>query len=215
MSVVIEDTFVDTNGTLLTAHVISPTNVPGASWSGFGTAGSTTSIQSNSASIPDTSGATPTAMHVDSGHSDVTVTVTMTVPYAGEAQGFFARLVDNLNGFYGGVSGGNLLYIGQITAGSYAAVASTAYTVPIGTPTTFTMQANGPNYTLTALNDGTNVSYSSSTGQTGTLQGLLTGQANFGLNMQYNDFIVSISTVAGDWIAPFTNNITRYEENYV
>jgi hypothetical protein len=212
MSIIIEDTFVDVDGTLLTNHTIGPTNIPGATWSSYGTIAAIASIQSNTANLYDFSDPIPSTLLVDSGHADVTVTVTMTYPNTAEFQGFFARFVDNTNGFYCGINSG-LLIIGQVIAGSYSFVASTAFSPTIGVPLVYTMQASGSNYTLSQ--GATQVTYSSSTGATGTKQGLITGQSALGDIMLYNDFIVSIPSAPDGWIAPFTNNITRYEENFI
>lgn len=165
---VADDTFTDTDGVSLASHTM---NV-GAGWSIHGTA----TIQSNKGSV---SGSAPTSPgywlgFVDTGKSDATVSLDVTIAAAGSA-GVAFRFTDNSN---------NYLAILDIPSGKF-----TLYEVAAGTSTqraqTSFASSAGPTYTIKAVfsgnsitctvNGGNAITYSSSDYATNTKHGYYQG----------------------------------------
>lgn len=86
----INDSFTGTNGTNLTAHSISPTNIPVASWANiFSTSGRIMTIQSNRASV---STFNEGFYALEAGSADVILSVVLRLPSITSISGVYLRL---------------------------------------------------------------------------------------------------------------------------
>lgn len=162
MTIQVSDSFTDTTGTDLSAHTVSPTNVPGGSWTeltntwqiaGGVNAGLITSgAQNSSASIP--CGFADGNLSVE---ADSAATNTAT---SGDC-GLIVRASDSNNFFKFGVNAqADAFRIVERNGGTNTTRATTSITITPGTYYTVTVNLNGQ--TVTAQLDGANeISYGS------------------------------------------------------
>jgi hypothetical protein len=178
---VLQDNFVDTNGTSLAAHTM---NV-GPGWT---ISSGTWTIQSNAA---ENTAGTSTIVTSDSGQSNVTISATVTIPTSATGSyGLAARYTDTSNQWRIGVtlgSSGNFT-ITEDAAGTVTTRATGSVT--INANTAYTVQAVMSGTTITAtVNGGNQISYgSASSNQSATKHGLRSGGSVYSI---YGSFLVT------------------------
>jgi hypothetical protein len=141
---IIDDAFVDPNGTALTAHVPAPINAPGSSWQIE--AGSSWDIQGNKAEKVLTNAVDQVAW-LEATSSDVTVTLVIDDLTEFTDLGMALRLVDAANYLliYGLTTG--TVYIAQFVAGAFSILFTGAF-VPAAGPLTIKAVCAGNNIAI-------------------------------------------------------------------
>jgi hypothetical protein len=196
-TVVIQDSFTDTDGTAIASHVIAPTNTPGHSWVA---AAGTWQIQSNKArkTATDTTHQVATVdsgdadctvtthqvATVDSGDADCTVSADCTVQ-SSSFGGLALRAVDSTNNWVVQLdqAGG----MARLYEDLSVARASTSLTLNAGTAYTVQAVLSGSTITVT-INGGNSMSYGSATNhQSVTTHGLY----SFNISLDFDNFKVT------------------------
>jgi len=170
-TLVIQDDFVDTDGTALDAHTISPTNVNSDSWAQIGLLGTFFTISGNTA-IPEDPASTCLARIYNYGvnYSDAIITIDASTEYSSDLDmgfhGIALRVVDEFNLAYvilEPAPGTNNFRIHSMDAGTDTIVAQTtvieaqqvdnvAFTMKAtvsGTTVTAELSIGGNNYSIT------------------------------------------------------------------
>lgn len=166
---IILDDFIDSNGTLVTAHTISPTNTPATSWSLD--SGTSMVIQSNKAQL----NAASAIMVVNSGTTEHTVTATYNQLSGSIGGGLFARYFDVNNYWRNNILSTAMQLIERTAAVSVVRV-SLSKTHNAATNYNLLLSAIGT--TITANSDSDSINYTSSVHNNRTKVGMLAFSTN-------------------------------------
>ena len=192
MAVIIRDEFVGPDTTLLTAHAISPINVPLAAW--LSLTGGMQIVSNRAALIADSS----LRNHVVLGASDCIISAT---GYTGQATDVDTvalefRVVDINNrwsvlfGLSGGVTRNLLLY--EVAAGVATLRASSAFAYTPNTAHAISVTVSGANISATVVGATTaTVSYTSTSHITATKHGIYLGQTSASIRSSFDNFQIS------------------------
>lgn len=165
----IGDAFTDTDGTLLTNHVIAPTNLPGGTWIPMlPVSANTATVQSNQANI----GASNSSIVCESGQANVVIEVDAITSIRSQ-DGVIFRCVDNLNYWIfmlDDFGGANRLRLYKYVAGSGTQVDNVAFVFAAATTYHITITLSGNSITCDCA--GTQITTVDAANNTGTKHGL-------------------------------------------
>ena len=140
--VLILDQFTDADGTALTAHTISPINVPGNAW--VNDPGSGSGVwkinASNNAVVTGLGGSTNTWVTTETSEPNATVSVVVTLSAA--LQGNPIVRYTNSNNAWFVAAQATVFELYEVSGGTYTVRASTPVTLANGTPYTVKIQAS-------------------------------------------------------------------------
>jgi hypothetical protein len=150
-TILIDDAFVDTPVTALSAHNISPVNTPGNSWQAIVAVGGYIWTTGTDAYFFNGYGEV-----VNTGVSDCTIVVKMTIGASGTViAGAIFRATDSSNNWFVWIRTDNTSFeVWKEVAGSSTRVIQKTYAVVYNSITTITITLSGSNITVT-MNDGT------------------------------------------------------------
>ena len=161
----LSDTFTDTNGVSLDAHMMDV----GAGWTLV--AAAVVEVQSNRAEVQNSNEG---IAHADAGQADVTMTATINLGTSGTT-GLSARLLNQQNYWLIGISTSNAFSIFERSGGTYTSRASSAPSISAGVD--YAMSAVTLGSTISATLDGGNdINYASAS--------FLQAETDFGLSLR-------------------------------
>jgi hypothetical protein len=194
-TLVIYDTFTDTDGTLLTAHTAQKAPAAwGATFAIFGGANAKNpKINSNKASCLDASATAISGSIIDAGIANCVITakITSVNEAVSGGQGVVFRYVDSSNYWYfdAVTAGTNLIRLHEVSAGVDSVRASFAKAIAVDTQYDISLTLNGTS--ITGIWDGTSVGFTSSVHQSATKHGLAIIHRTTAKSSKVDDFVLT------------------------
>lgn len=184
VTVLVEDSFTDSNGTSLSAHTIAPTNTPATSWN---VSAGTYSITDNQA-VPATSGTSHA--HVDAGVADCTIELKVLVGASVSTESGIMFRYQDANNFWviDADYSNQQLNIWDRTSGTYNLRAFTPLTLTLGVQYNLKVVLSGNDITAT-INEGSETTFNSAVGASRTKHGVWAITAAIGT--KHDDFKIS------------------------